>query len=88
MEVTQSYVAQLENADVLPSHKKLKSIARILKASLLPPQIVIDSPTTLAAEPATRDRLYRIVSVSASADCTQPVTTTLNLNNRYDYQVN
>lgn len=39
MGVGQSYISQLENATVLPSHKNLKKIARILKAVLEPPQI-------------------------------------------------
>lgn len=37
--VSQSYVSQLESASVLPSHKKLKFIARTLKAKLIAPQI-------------------------------------------------
>ncbi len=40
--VSQSYVAQLESAAVLPSHKKLKFLARIFKAKLAPPRIVIE----------------------------------------------
>lgn len=43
MSVSQAYIAQLESGSVLPSHTKLKKIARILKSKLSPPQLECDS---------------------------------------------
>jgi transcriptional regulator with XRE-family HTH domain len=61
MDVSQSYVAQLENASVLPSHTKLKLIAQKLKARLLPPKIVIEDSSNESSIPT--------IKYSLSDDC-------------------
>ena len=47
LNVSQAYISQLENASVLPSHKKLKLIAKKLKAQLAPPKVIVSSENAL-----------------------------------------
>ncbi len=77
MGVSQSYVAQLENANVLPSHKKLKLLARVLKASLWHPQVVVGEA---AIKQPFSQNLTWTSNGDESADSSQPIEMKLSLN--------
>lgn len=43
LDVKQPYLSRIENGVVPPSHKRLKQIARVLKARLISPKLIIES---------------------------------------------
>lgn len=78
MGVSQSYVAQLENANVLPSHKKLKLIARILKANLWHPRIVVEE--NMETEQVIINTCTWISNGEESGHSSKPIELQLSLN--------
>ncbi len=85
MKVSQSYIAQLENADVLPSHKKLKEIARVLQAKLFAPRIIVeDADTQQAADTTPVNWLWKVDA--GSSNSVLRIEQLSPLKNLYDYQ--